>query len=354
MKNSRGSLSLNNSNTVVADYIYLNHNNTLTNLNDLLQTSSGISASNLIDNSITSIVLSDICYASIADARLTFNTNDVIYNSPLYHTFNVNNSNVFTIGENDIDIYGNIVSVANISTIGNIDCNTLDSVGISSYLTNNILTDNSIGDIVVDDVCYSDVIDPRITLNVNDTSITAPTTLNLKIGNTTVATLNSTQTQDNFTVNGVISADVVGASTISANSFLLASVAQILVSLDVPTITNHYNSTQVDDLLVTKQDTTTGLTNLLATALCQYNGHLTINELQITEPTEALRVAGNGNFDGDVNITGNLTAGTITSPYFCAGKVNATGSIQTSEGRIGFTVLKTGTGVYQIQFNDNS
>ncbi len=197
MKNLRGSPSLNYSNTVVADYIYLNHNNTLTNLNDLLQTSSGISASNLIDNSITSIVLSDICYNSIADARLTLNTNDVIYNSPLYHTFNVNNSNVFTIGENDIDVYGNIVSVADISTIGNINCNTLNSIGISNYLTNNILTDNSIGGIVVDNVCYADVIDPRITLNVNDTNITAPTNLNLKVGNATVATLNSTQTQDN-------------------------------------------------------------------------------------------------------------------------------------------------------------
>ncbi len=119
----------------------------------------------------------------------------------------------------------------------------------------------------------------------------------------------------------------------------------------MPVITSHYNSTQVDDLLAAKQDTTTGLTNLLTTALCQYPNHLTRNELQITEPSEARRVAGNSNFDGDVNITGSLTAGSITPPYFCAGKVNATGSIQTSEGRIGFTVLKTGTGVYQINFN---
>ncbi len=83
----------------------------------------------------------------------------------------------------------------------------------------------------------------------------------MKIGNTTVAALNSTQTQYNLAVNGVISADTIGATTISPNSFLLASVAQILVSLDVPTITNHYNSTQVDDLLTAKQDTTTGLIN---------------------------------------------------------------------------------------------
>ncbi len=316
-----------------------------------MQTSSGIVASNFTDNSISSIVLSDLCYNSITDSRITLNTNDVVYNSPLYHTFYVNNSNVLTIGENDIDVYGNIVSVADITTIGNINCNTLNSIGISNYLTNNILTDNSIGDIVVDNVCYADVVDPRITLNVNDTNITAPTNLNLKVGNTTIATLNSTQTQDNFTVNGVISADTIGATTISANSFLLASVAQILVSLDVPVITNHYNSTQIDDLLTAKQDTTTGLTNLLTTALCQYPNHLTINELQITEPSEALRVSGNSNFDGDVNITGSLTAGSITPPYFCAGKVNSTGSIQTSEGRIGFTVIKTGTGVYQINFN---
>ncbi len=124
MKNLRGSLSLNNSNTRVADYIYLNHNNTLTNINDLLQTNSVLVASNLTDNSISSIVLSFVCYNSIIDPRITLDTNDVIYSSPLYHTFNVNNSNVLTIGENDIDIYGNIVSVADISTIGNINCNT--------------------------------------------------------------------------------------------------------------------------------------------------------------------------------------------------------------------------------------
>ncbi len=92
---------------------------------------------------------------------------------------------------------------------------------MSNYSTNNILTDNSIGDIVVDNVCYSDVVDPRITLNTNDTNINAPTNLNLKIGNTTVATLNSTQTQDNFTVNGIISADTIGATTI-ANSFSIS------------------------------------------------------------------------------------------------------------------------------------
>ncbi len=146
MKNSRGSLSLNNSNTVVADYIYINRDGALANLNDLLQTSGGIVASNFTDNSISSIVLSDICYNSVIDPRITLNSNDVIYNSPLYHTFNVNNSNVRTIGGNDIDVYGNIVSVADITTIGNINCNTLNGIGISNYLTNSILTDNSIGE----------------------------------------------------------------------------------------------------------------------------------------------------------------------------------------------------------------
>ncbi len=180
MRNSTGSLSLNNSNTIVAEFIYLLRDGTLSNLNDLLQTSTGLVESNLTDNSINSIVLTSISYSTIADPRITLDLNDVIYNSPLYHTFNVNNSNIMTISENDIDIYGNIVSVADITTIGNITCGTLNSVGISSYLTNNILTDNSIGDIVVDNVAYSDVLDPRITLSVNDTSITAPTNLNLK------------------------------------------------------------------------------------------------------------------------------------------------------------------------------
>ncbi len=49
MKSSRGSLSLNNSNTIIADYIYINRNGALANLNDLLQTSSGLVASNLTD-----------------------------------------------------------------------------------------------------------------------------------------------------------------------------------------------------------------------------------------------------------------------------------------------------------------
>ncbi len=62
-------------------------------------------------------------------------------------------------------------------------------------------------------------------------------------------------------------------------------------------------------------------------------------------------MSGDSNFEGHVEITGSLTAGSIMSPFFCAGKVNSTGSIQTSEGRVGFTVVKTGTGVYQINFD---
>ncbi len=45
--------------------------------------------------------------------------------------------------------------------------------------------------------------------------------------------------------------------------------------------TNNYTKTETDTLLDTKQDTSDGLTNLSATALCQYSGHLTITEIQV-------------------------------------------------------------------------
>ena len=83
MRNSTGSLSLNNSNTIVADYIYLLRDGALSNLNDLLQTSTGLVESNLTDNSINSIVLTSISYSTIADPRITLDLNDVIYNSSI-------------------------------------------------------------------------------------------------------------------------------------------------------------------------------------------------------------------------------------------------------------------------------
>ena len=77
-------------------------------------------------------------------------------------------------------------------------------------------------------------------------------------------------------------------------------------------------------------------------------GTLKINEIPMTDPTEALRVARDNNFDADVNITGSLTVSGDIKPFYCAGKASLTGVIVSNVGKVGFTVIKTGSKQYQI------
>ncbi len=64
-------------------------------------------------------------------------------------------------------------------------------------------------------------------------------------------------------------------------------------------------------------------------------------------------------------ITNSLTVGSITgyytstevdtlvatSPFYCAGKVNSTATINVSSGRVGFSVVRNSTGYYTITFD---
>ena len=95
-----------------------------------------------------------------------------------------------------------------------------------------------------------------------------------------------------------------------------------------------------------KQDTSSGLTNLLATAPCQYSGHVTINEIQVSEPSESLRVSGDTYLNGDLTITGNAS-----SVFFCAGVVDRGGTKISDVGRVGYSVVKSSVGVFEITFN---
>ncbi len=116
---------------------------------------------------------------------------------------------------------------------------------------------------------------------------------------------------------------------------------------------NTYTQSQTDTLLTAKQDTTTGLTNLLSTALCQYNNHLTINEIQASEPSEALRVYGDTHLDGNLECTGTLTLNSvsISNNIFCGGAL-AGGAVlyYYTFGRVSFTYTRNAAGDYTITF----
>ncbi len=116
---------------------------------------------------------------------------------------------------------------------------------------------------------------------------------------------------------------------------------------------NTYTQSQTDTLLTAKQDTTTGLTNLLSTALCQYNNHLTINEIQASEPSEALRVYGDTHLDGNLECTGTLTLNSvpISNKIFCGGAL-AGGAVlyYYTFGRVSFTYTRNSSGDYTITF----
>ncbi len=308
----------------------------------------------------------------------------ITYNAPSFgHTFNVNSNSIFFIGEEDIQVQGNIVSIAGITTIGNMSCATLGGISMSNYITSTNMTDNSIGDIVLENICYNDVGDQRLMMTASNTFIKAPTNLYMKINGTTVGTLTSTDftlvgnlTASNIynkteiddlltgyiatdatsiTLSGSITAgNITTTGIMSTSSDLYATNAYITGFLAPGSITGYYNSTDTDTLLDAKQDTSTSLTNLIATAtaLCQYSGHLTVNEIQVSEPTEALRVSGDTNLDGDVNITGALYVNSYaTSPFFCCGKVNSSGTKVSSYGRIGFTSARTTAGTFTITFD---
>ena len=120
MRSSISTLSLSNSQTVICDYLYLIKGGALQDINDIITSSAGSSdftSSNLTDNSITDIVLTDLCYSNTLDKRITFNIDST--------TININNSNVITFEETEIQINENVNSIADIATIGNISCSTL-------------------------------------------------------------------------------------------------------------------------------------------------------------------------------------------------------------------------------------
>ena len=174
MRSSIRTLSSSNSQTVICDYLYLIKDGALQDINDKITSSAGssdFSSSNLTDNSITDIVLTDLCYSNTLDKRITFNIDST--------TININNSNVITFEETEIQINENVNSIADITTIGNISCSTLGGNSLTNYILNSNFTDDSIGDIVLENVSFASTTDQRLTLSLNNTYITAPTNLYL-------------------------------------------------------------------------------------------------------------------------------------------------------------------------------
>jgi hypothetical protein len=53
-------------------------------------------------------------------------------------------------------------------------------------------------------------------------------------------------------------------------------------------------------------------------------------------------------------VTGSLTVGGESvvggSPFYCAGKVGFNGTILSTSGRVSFTVVRTGSGLYSVTF----
>jgi hypothetical protein len=60
--------------------------------------------------------------------------------------------------------------------------------------------------------------------------------------------------------------------------------------------------------------------------------------------------------ESDLHVTGNISYGTLTSPFWCAGKVDGSSlQVLSSKGQTGFTVEREpdfGAGVYKIIFDE--
>ncbi len=104
--NNLKTLSLSNSKTLILDSLYLRVDNSLTNITDLISSTSDLSVSNLTDNSITDLVLTNLCYLTTTDTRLTLTSSGNIFNAPSYgHRFQFNSTDKFFIGEEETNIY---------------------------------------------------------------------------------------------------------------------------------------------------------------------------------------------------------------------------------------------------------
>ncbi len=262
MRSSISTLSLSNSQTVICDYLYLIKDGALQYINDIITSSAGSSdftSSNLTDNSITDIVLTDLCYSNTLDKRITFNIDST--------TININNSNVITFEETEIQINENVNSIADITTIGNISCSTLGGNSLTNYILNSNFTDDSIGDIVLENVSFASTTDQRLTLSLNNTYITAPSNLYLKIGSTTYGTL----TSSNLTLsNDFTASNISTTGVLSTSSTLFADSAFITNSLTVGSITGYYTSTEVDTLVATSPFYVAGKVNSTELELSMY------------------------------------------------------------------------------------
>ena len=262
MRSSISTLSLSNSQTVICDYLYLLKDGALQDINDVITSSGGssdFSSSNLTDNSITNLVLSNLCYYSISDPRFVFGSTNTL--------ININNNTIITIEEDEIQLNENLTSVADITTIGNIATSTLGGVALTNYLTTSHLTDNSIGDIVLENICFSSVSDQRFMMTTNNSYINAPSNMYFKIGSTTVGTLTSS---DLTLTNGLTASYLSTTGVITTSNTLFAGSAFVTGNLSVGSLTGYYTSTEVDTLVATSPYYSAGKVNSTGTQTATY------------------------------------------------------------------------------------
>ena len=263
----------------------------------------------------------------------------------------------FFTNSSDIQFNTNFVCIGDVYCGGNIAPTNLNGIAIGNYLTTTSLTDGSITDIVTTNIGFSYLSDLRLNFTSDETNFNTPVRFVFRVNSTEVGTWDS----NNLTLQGGLTGYYTSAQTDSAitaglSSYYTSTYINSNYYTSAQIDNSNYTKTETDNLLDGKQDTSNSLTNLLATALCQYSGHVTINEIQGSEPSESLRVSGDTRLGGALEVTGttscnsNLTVSnnlTVNNDFyyngvkqagniFCGGLIAGAGVKVNTFGRVSF------------------
>ncbi len=193
--NRNRTLSLGNSRTITVDNIFLTNNSGLTSIYDTFVSSeTSFDLSNLTDNSITDIVLSNLWYSSTSDVRISFDADQTILDSTSSVFLRANNSTVLSCYETYVGLNVDLISNSDITATGNISCGTLNAINIDDYLTSDTLTNNDITELVIDSsVCWASTSNPRLTLASTSSSLDAPSNVKINVNSTEVIDVSSSE-----------------------------------------------------------------------------------------------------------------------------------------------------------------